>query len=163
MAREMTYVVAEDGVAVKALHPMRPRDSRTNRPWPWHEKVRAEIGRRAWSAAELARRVNEDGRKPISVRSLRRHVSGVNAPRYNVIARIARALHWPLPYMTDETRPYPPQHDDAWILDVLDMLDANARKVVSRLNDPAVALYLADQLDQWDRWRAAMEGRGMEP
>jgi hypothetical protein len=63
--------------------------------WTWWEKAAAELGRRRWPAAELARLIQEGPEK------VRKWLSGKHAPLEGAVAKIAAALGWSERFLRD--------------------------------------------------------------
>lgn len=123
------------------------RGMATDRKWPWHEKVQAERGRRGWSYARVASEVSEDSSQ------VRRWLTGEVTPRSGIVPKFAKALGWPVAYLEDPGKPYPPVMDDAWRESVLDGVDEPRRRIIDALADDDAVSYLVKALDQFEELR----------
>ncbi len=122
----------------------------TTKEWPWHAKIQAERGRRGWTYAHVARRVKEESSLT------RRWLRGETRPRGDVIPKFAKLMGWPIAYLMDENKPYPPEMDDDWREAVLDGLDEHRTRLMNAMADDQAVAYLVKALDQFEDLRESL-------
>lgn len=115
--------------------------------WPWYEKARAEVGRRGWSYAELARRAG------VTESSVHQWLKGKNSPRIEAAVALSKALGIPMSYLFDDDIPYPPEPTEKLVEKAFENLTPDQWRLIQALPSPEAVSWLLSALDHYERFR----------
>ena len=77
-----------------------------------------------------------------------------------IIPKMAAALGWPVAYLIDEEKPYPPSLAEDRVEAILNGLDPGRIRLLEAMQDDDIARHLLGALDQYEAIARKISGQG---